>query len=138
MLSLSDATLQAFKAALQGVVTAGVASTLYSTYSAAPGGKVACLSLPHIRFAFGVAGDSDLPPIWKAVAQVQGKMEGMVTLNQALIRGLPSCRRIFGERAHFRASVPLLALVKNFLLVNPSLYPAYAGGGGGYAGVCCV
>ena len=55
-------------------------------------------------------------------------MDGLATLNQALMRGLPSCRRIFGGRAHFSASLPLLAFVKNVSLLNPSLGPACTGG----------
>ena len=61
----------------------------------------------------------------------QGKTEGLATLNQALMRGLPSFRQLFGQRAHFSASLPLLSLVNNVSLMNPSLYPACAGGGGG-------
>ena len=67
-LGLSDAHLQAFTAALQGVVTAGVVSSLPSPSPAAPGGRVDRLSFLHLRFACGVAGDSDLPPIWDVVA----------------------------------------------------------------------
>ena len=67
-LGLSDATLQAFAAALQGVVTARLFSALPCPSPAAPGGKVAPLSLLHLCFACGVAGDSDLPPLWEAVA----------------------------------------------------------------------
>ena len=51
-------------------------------------------------------------------------MDGIATLNQALMRGLPSCRQIFGGRAHFSASLPLIAFVKNVSLMNPSLDPA--------------
>ena len=58
-----------------------------------------------------------------------GKTEGLATLNQALMRGLPSCWRVFGGRAHFSASLPLLALIKNVLLMNPSQDPACAWGG---------
>ena len=97
-LGLSDATLQEIMAALQGVVTAGVVSTLPSTYPSAPGVKVTCFSLLHIQFACEVAGDSDLPPIWEMVAQGRGKTNRLATLNQALMRGLPSCRQVFGER----------------------------------------
>ena len=128
-LGLSDATLQAFAAAMQSVVTAGVVAALPSPSPAAPGSKVARLSLLHLRFACGVAGDDDLPPLWEAVALGRGKTEGLATLNQALMRGLPSCRRVFGGRAHFSASLPLLALVKNVSLMNPSLDPACAVGG---------
>ena len=42
---------------------------------------------------------------------------------------MPSCRRIFGGRAYFSASLPLLAFVKNVSLLNPSLDPACTGGG---------
>ena len=73
--------------------------------------------------------DVDLPLIWESVAWGRGKIEGLATLNQALMRGLPSCRRIFGERAHFSASLPLLAFVKNLSLMNPSLDPVCTGGG---------
>ena len=66
-LGLFDSTLQAFAAALQGVVTAGIVSELPYPSPAAPGGYVACLSLLHLRFACGVEGGSDLPPIWEAV-----------------------------------------------------------------------
>ena len=54
-LGLLDATLQAFAAALQGVVTASVVLALPSPSPAAPGLKVARLSLLHLRFACGVA-----------------------------------------------------------------------------------
>ena len=62
-LSLLDATLQAFSASLQGVVTAGVVSVLPSPSPATPRGKFARLSLLHLHFLCGVAGDIDLPPI---------------------------------------------------------------------------
>ena len=130
VLGLSDATLQAFVAAMQSVVTAGVVSALPSPSPDALGGKVARLSLLHLRFACGVAGDDDLPPLWEAVALGWGKMEGLATLNHALMRCLPSCQQVFGGRAHFSASLPLLALVKNISLMNPSLDPACAAGGG--------
>ena len=61
-------------------------------------------------------------------------MEGLSTLNQALMRGLSPCCRIFGGRAHFSASLPLLAFVKNLSLLNPSLDPTCTGGGGSLPG----
>ena len=56
-------------------------------------------------------------------------MEGIFTLNQALMRGLPSCFRVFVGRAHFSASLPLLAFVKKLSLLDHSLYPVRTGGG---------
>ena len=76
-----------------------------------------------------MARDDDLTTHWQALALGMRNTEGLATLNQALMRGLPSCRRVFGGRAHFSASLPLLALVKNVSLMNPSLDPACAGGG---------
>ena len=80
-IGLLDATLQAFAAALQGMVTAGVVSALPSPSPAAPGVKVARISFVHLRFECGVAGHSNLPPLWEAVALGQSKTEGLVTLN---------------------------------------------------------
>ena len=68
-------------------------------------------------------------PIWESVTQEQGKMEGLATLNQALMTALPSCRRIFGGRAQFSASLTLLRFVKNVSLLNPSLDPTCTGAG---------
>ena len=76
----------------------------------------------------GGSGCGPPPPIWESVAWGRGKMDGLATLNQALMRGLSSCRRIFGGRAHFSASLPLLVFVKNVSLLNPSLDPACTGG----------
>ena len=83
----------------------------------------------YLRFACGVGGEADLTPIWEEVARVKGRMEGLYTLNQTLLRGIPSCRRVFGGRANFRFSLPLLAFVKSVSLLKPSLDLACAGGG---------
>ena len=47
------------------------------------------------------------------------------------MRGLPSFYLVFVGRDHFSASLPLLALVKNVSLLNPSLDPDFTGRGGG-------
>ena len=107
----------------------GVVAELPSPSPVTPAGKVATLSFLQLCFACRVAGDGNLPPIWEALAREEGKMEGLTTLNQALVRSLPSFQRVFRGRAHFSASLPLLALVKNFCIWNPSLEPACAGGG---------
>ena len=120
--------MHALAAALQGVVANGVAAALPSLAPSGPTGKVATLSLLHLRFVCRVAADVDLPPIWESVARGRGKMDGLATLNQALMRGLPSCRRIFRGRAHFSASLPLLVFFKHVSLLNPSLDPACTGG----------
>ena len=128
-LGLSDSAIHALAAALQGVVVAGVTVALPSPVPSGPTGKVATLSLLHLHFSCGVAVDVDLPPILESVAWGRGKMDRLATLNQALMRGLPSCHRVFGGRAPFSASLPLLAFVKNVSLLNPSLDPACTGGG---------
>ena len=133
-LGLSDSSLHAFLAALQGVVAAGVSAALPYPVTSIPMGKFATLSLLHLRFACGVEVDGDLPPIWETVAQGKERMEGLATLNQDLMRCLSSCSRVFGGRAHFSASLPLLEFVKNVSLLNPSLDPACTGGGGSCPG----
>ena len=76
-----------------------------------------------------MAVDGDLPTIFEAVARGKGRMEGLATLNQDLMRGLSSCLQVFGGRAYFSASLPMLAFVKNVSLLNPSLDPTCTGGG---------
>ena len=104
---------------MQGKVANGVAAALPPPASSGPTGKVATLSLLHLRFVCGVAADVEPPPIWEAVAWGQGNMDGLATLNQALMRGLPSCRRIFGGRTNFRGSLPLIVFVKNVIFNEP-------------------
>ena len=128
-LGLSESALHAFAAALQGEVAAGFRKAVPSSAPSGPTGKVTTLSILHIRFPCGVEVDGYHPPICEAVARGKGRMEGLATLNQALMRGLPSCSRVFGGRAHFSASLPLLAFVKNVSLLNPSLDSACTGGG---------
>ena len=130
-LCLSGSTLRAFAAALHAVVASEDSMTVPSPAPYAPTGKVATLSLLYLRFACDVAVDGDLPPIWEAVSQGKGMLEGLATLNQALIRGLQSCRQVFGRKYNFSASLDLLAFVNNLSLLNPSLEPACTGGGGG-------
>ena len=94
----------------------GVAPELPYHYLAAIGGRVSTLSLPHLRFTCRVEGYGDLSPIWEVVARGKGRTEGLETLNQNLMRGVPYRHWVFGGRAHFIASLPLLALVKNVSL----------------------
>ena len=61
-------------------------------------------------------------------------MEGLATLNQALICFLPSCFWFFVSRAYFIASFPLVAFVKKVNMLNPSFDPACTGGGGSRPG----
>ena len=84
------------------------------------------LSLLYLRFTCGLGRDVELPPIYKEVAHLKECMEGLATLKQKLLREIPSCQRIFSGREYFKASLPLLALVKNFSLMKPFLDPACA------------
>ena len=100
----------------------------------APTGKLVTLSLLHLHFLYGVAGDGYLPPILEAVARGRGRMEGLATFNQALMRVLTSCCRVFGGKDHFSTSLPRLTLLQNVSLPNPSLHPACNGGEGSRPG----
>ena len=74
-----------FEAALQGLVTAGVVSALPTLAPAAFVGKFSRLSLLHLCFASAVVGSINLPHIWGALGQFRGKIEGLATINQALM-----------------------------------------------------
>ena len=123
-LGLLDSAHHAFTASLKGVVAAEVSTEVPSPAPSAPTGKVTTLSLLHLRFTCRVAVDGDLPQIYEEVTRGKGRMEGLATLNQALMRGLTSCFQVFGGRDHFSASLPLLTFLKNLSLLSPSLNPA--------------
>ena len=61
---------------------------------------------------------------------MKGRTEGLTTLYQMIMRGIPPHQRVFGRRSHFSVSLLLLAFINNVSLTNTSLDPAYAGGGG--------
>ena len=128
-LGLSDSTIHTVVVAMQGVVAGGVTVEFPSPAQSVPTVKVATLSLLYLRFVCGVAADVELTSIWESVSRGRSRMDGLAALNLALMRGLPSCRRVFGGRADFRASLPLIAFVKNVSLLNPSLDPDCTGGG---------
>ena len=127
-LGVSAATVHAFVDVLQGVVVVGVGAALPAPSPAAPSRRFAALLLLHLRFSYGMAGDTYLPPIWEEVSRMKRRMEGLATLKKTLLRGIPSCRRVFGGRVHFSASLPLLSFIKNVSLMNPSLDPDCNGG----------
>ena len=100
-----------------------VVSVLPPLYLAVPVGRFTTLSLLNLRFACGVAGDGDMSPIWEVVARGKGRTEGLATLNNTLVRGMPYCCWVFVGRAHFSVSLPLLPLFNNFSLRNSDLDP---------------
>ena len=87
------------------------------------------LLLLHLRFACGVAGDTDLPLIWEEEYRAKGRTKNLTTLKHTLLRGIPSCWRVFGGRAHFSAFLLLLAFIKNVSLMNPPWTQPALGGG---------
>ena len=113
-LGLSDSALHAFTEALQGVVADGVSAAVPSPAPSGPTGKVATMSLPNLRLACRVEVDGYPIPIWEAVAREKGRMEGLATLNQTLMRGLPSCCRVSGGRANFSASPPPTCVCRKY------------------------
>ena len=127
-MGLTESAVHALAVSLLGVVANGVAAALPSPAPSGPTGKVATLSLLHLRFVCRVAADVDLPPIWELVARGRGKMDGLATLNQALMRGLPSCCRIFGGSAHFSASPPPARVCQKRELAEPLPRPCLHGG----------
>ena len=64
-------------------------------------------------------GGEGVATIWEEVSRTKVRTEGMATLNHALLVGVPLCWRVFGGRAHFSSSLPLLAFLNNMVLMNP-------------------
>ena len=96
-----------------------------------PSRRFPTLSILRLRFTCGVEGYRDLTPICEAVTRGKVRMEGLVTLNQTLIGGIPSCHWAFWSRSHLSASLPLLVLFNKILLCNSSKDTDCSRGGGG-------
>ena len=111
-LGTNDAAVYAFAATLQGVVATGMGASLPSPPPLALAGRVTAHSLLHLRVACGGAGYGGLPPIWEKVARIKGCTKGLSTLNQVLRRCLLSCWKVFGGRAQFSTSLPILAFIR--------------------------
>ena len=47
-----------------------------------------------------------MSPIWEAVSRGNGRTEGIVTLNQTLMRGMPSYRQVLGGMELFTPAPP--------------------------------
>ena len=105
-LVLSDDAIHAFAVALQGVVVTGVVAALIYPSHAVPAVRVVNLLILHLRFDCRVAGYGDLHLIWELVVQGKFRMEGLATLNQTPMRGLPYCLQVFGRRVHFTPPPP--------------------------------
>ena len=96
-LGLSESIIHAFTDMLQGVVAAGLVVTLPSPSLATPKRRFTNLLILHLTFMCRLEGERDLPPILEAVVMVKGMTEGMKNLKQTLMRGIPSCCRVFGR-----------------------------------------
>ena len=82
-------------------------------YPVTPAGRVAALFMLHIHFVCSVEGNGDLYNIWEEVDKDKGHTEGLATLDQALLRGITLCWRLFGGRVNFSTSLLLLEFVRN-------------------------
>ena len=60
---------------------------------------------------------------------MKGPTYGIATLNQAILKGIPSCQKVSRRGLYFSASLPLLAFINNLSLMKPSLDPSCSGGG---------
>ena len=123
-LGISNAAIYAFASALQEVVVVGGLEYLPSPSPAALSEKVVYLLLIQLCFSCDMLGHGDLLPIWEEVDRVKGCTEGLDTQNKVLLRGVPSCYRVFRGRVHFSASLLQLPFVNNIFLWNPSLDPS--------------
>ena len=97
-LGLSDPSVHAFADTLQGVVDTVMTSALPFPSLGASMKRAENLLLLNLRFTCVVSGDGDLPPIWETVVRGKGKTEGLETPNHTLMKGVPSCHRVFEGR----------------------------------------
>ena len=92
-----------------------------------------CLSLimrAHLRHICGVAGDNNVPSIWREMALARTKAEGMALLSQFFCTGMSTCQSTFhGHADLLHISPPLLNFVARGAFANHGNHPACPFGG---------
>ena len=91
----------------------GVVTELLTPEPYFPTGKVHPIYLFNIHYSCGVEVGVDLTPIWEELERRKEKMDGLVTLNKDLLRGIYIFQSIFGRRNNLSDYLPILRLANN-------------------------
>ena len=88
------------------------------------------MNLLHLRFVYGVATDTEVPPIWREVVQAPTKGASLSILNQYLWVGREVCRRkLFGAADMMHVCGALFMFVHGDRFMNLGADPACPAGG---------
>ena len=84
----------------------------------------------HLRHICGVAGDDEVPSIWRDMALSRTKAEGLGLLSQFFLTGMSACQSILhGHADLLHISLPLFNYVARGDFTNHGNHPACPSGG---------
>ena len=109
---------------MQGV--AAVAAAAVEARSAADdrGRGLYLIMRAHLRHIYGVAGDDDVPSIWRDMALACTKEEGLALLLQFFLTRMSACQSIFhGHADLIHISLPLFNFVTRDAFTNYGNHP---------------
>ena len=84
----------------------------------------------HLRHICGVAGDDDIPSIWRGMELARTKAEGLALLFQFFLTGMSACQYNFhGHAELLHISLPLFNFFTRGAFTDHGNHPACPPGG---------
>ena len=84
----------------------------------------------HLRHICGVAGDDEVPSIWRDMALARTKAEGLALLFQFFLTGMSACQSIFhGHADLLHISLRLFNFIARFAFTNHGNHAVCPSGG---------
>ena len=104
---------------MQGVAAITTAAVEARSAADDRGRGLSLIMRVHLCHICGVAGDDDVPSIWREMALARMKAEGLVLLLQFLLTGMSACQSTFyGHADLLHISLPLFNFVASGAFTN--------------------
>ena len=116
--------------AMQGVAAVTTAAVEARSAADDRGRGLSLIMRAHLRHRCGVAGDEDVPSIWREMTLACTKAEGLSLLSQLFLTGMSACQSTFhGHADLLHISLPLFNFVARGAFTNHGNHPACPSGG---------
>ena len=117
-------------AAMQGVAAVTMAAVEVRSAVDDCGRGLSLITIFHLRDICGVAGDDDVPYIWRDMALARTKAKGLALLSQFFLTGMSACQSTFNGNADLlHPPPPLFNFVVRGAFTNHGNHPACPSGG---------
>ena len=111
-------------AAMQGVAAVTTVAVEARSEADDHGQGLSLIMRSHLRHIFGVAGDDDVPYIWREMQLARTKAKGLALLSQVFLTGMSACQSTFhGHTDLLHISLPLFNFVARGTFTNHGNHP---------------